>query len=99
MTILDAQSKDVQRARVAVIGLLAREGVHIKAFHGKSQRRGWVDFHLIINGQRHEANQNVLKGIAECGKATIKNNRKNGFICVYATDLVIKGKNYSNESH
>jgi len=97
MTILDAQSKDTQRARVAVIGLLAR-GAHIKAFYGLNGG-GWEDFHLTINDQRHEANQCVLKGIAESSKATITDDQEKGFVCFYATDLIIKGRNYANESH
>lgn len=93
MTTLDAQSKDAQKARIAIIGLLSR-GAYIKAFH-EPNGRGWKDFHLIIDGQRHEGNRTVLLGIAESGKATIIDNRKGGFVCFHATNLSMKGRHYA----
>ena len=92
MTILDAQSKDTRRARVAVIGLLSR-GAYIKAFY-KRGSQDWRDLHLVIDGQRYEANRIVLKGIAESGKTTIVDNRRAGFVCFYASNLSIKGRAY-----
>lgn len=97
MTILDAQSKDIRRARVAVIGLMSR-GAHIKAFY-KVGDQDWGDFHLIIDGRRHEANQIILIGIAESGKATIVDNHRAGFVCFYAPNLSMKGRAYVDESN
>lgn len=96
MTIIDAQSKDTRRARAAITGLMSR-GAYIKAFYTRGHQ-DWKDFHLIIDGQRYEANKRVLKGIAESGKATIIGDREKGFVCFYATNLSIKGRAYANES-
>ena len=93
MTILDAQLKDTRRARTAIVGLMSR-GVYIKALY-KVGGQDWRDYHLIIDGQRHEANQVVLKGIAESGKTTIVDNRKEGFVCFYAVNLSMKGRAYA----
>lgn len=97
MTILDAQSKDTRRARVAIMGLLSR-GAYIRALY-KCGSRDWRDYHLIINSQRHEANKIILKGIAESGKATIVDDHKKGFVYFYAPNLSIKGRTYVNESN
>ena len=96
MTILDAQLKDARRARAAIVGLLSR-GAYIKAFY-KVGSQDWRDYHLITDGRRHEANQAVLKGIAESGKATIIDNYKKGFTCFYAPNLSLKGRAYVDES-
>ena len=96
MTILDAQSKDIRRARTAIMGLMSR-GAHIKAFY-KRRGQGWGDLHLIIDGQRHEANQVILKGITESGKTTIVGSREAGFVCFHATNLSIRRRAYVNES-
>ena len=92
MNILDAQSKDTQRARTAVVGLLSR-GAYIKAVYGRNGGN-WRDFHLIIDGQRSEANLTALKGIAESGKATIVGGPEDGFVCFYADNLSMKGRFY-----
>ena len=97
MTILDAQSKDTRRARTAIMGLLSR-GAYIKAFY-KRGSQDWKDLHLIIDGQRCEANKIVLKGIAESGKASIIDDREKGFVCFYAANLSMRRRAYVNESN
>ena len=95
MTIIDAQSKDTRRARAAITGLMSR-GAYIKAFY-KVGGQDWRDYHLIVDGQRYEANWIVLKGIAESGKTTIVDDRRAGFARFYATNLSWKGRAYINE--
>lgn len=95
MTILDAQSKDAPRARTAIMGLLSR-GAYIKASNNLNGR-SWGDFHLVISGQRHEANRIVLKGIAESGKVTIVNYCKEASTRFYGSNLSMKGRYYTNE--
>lgn len=92
MTTLDAQSKDARYARSAIMGLLSR-GSCIKAFYNHNGR-SWSDFHIVVKGQRHEANQTVLKGIAESGKATIVDDQAKGFVCFTAPNLSFNGKFY-----
>lgn len=89
MNIQDAQSKDAPRARVAIIGLLSR-GAYIKAFRGGASGRSWTDYHLIIDGQRYEANRAALKGVAESCKTTIVDNCKGGFVCFHTLDTSTK---------
>ena len=96
MTIIDAQSKDTRRARAAITGLMSR-GAYIKAFY-KVGGQDWRDYHLIIDGQRYGANWIVLKGIAESGKTTIVNNREEGFVCFYGSNLSARGKSYAPKS-
>ena len=93
MTILDAQSKNTSRARAAIVGLMSR-GAYIKAFYGRDDRN-WKDHHLVIDGQRHEANKIILKGIAESGKATIIDDHTGGCICFYGSNLSARGKSYA----
>ncbi|KKL67801.1 hypothetical protein LCGC14_2131320 [marine sediment metagenome] len=95
MDTLDAQSENTQHARVAIVGLLSR-GAYIRA--SKTRGRGWGGFHLVINGQRHEANKEVLRGIAESGKATITDDHDEDFVCFTAPNLRIKGRFYAYES-
>jgi len=76
----------------AILDLIKR-GAYIKAYYNQVGRR-WIDFHIIYNGQRYEANQTILLGIAESGKVTIVDDRKGGYVCFHSPSLKVTSRKY-----